>query len=330
MSAFRADTWIRPAVATLAGLAMLLAPVDAALEPGTVAAAPVPPGTLGSPRETSVVGARFDYVVAPGDSLTALGARFGVDPATIARGNGLSGSAWLRVGQRLAIDNRHVVPVGPRDGILINVPQRMLFRFAEGELREYFPVGLGRPSWQTPLGTFNVRERQQDKVWRVPESIQQEMHRLGTFIGCEVPPGPENPLGRHWLGLSIPSIGIHGTIAPASIYQFQTHGCIRLQPEAAAELYDRVQVGDRGEIVYRPVLLGRTLDGRIVLEVHPDVYQRSGDPLVAARALARADGLEAEIDWAAAEAVVQERAGIARDVRRVSDRLDAGSAVSPR
>ena len=52
-----------------------------------------------------------------------------------------------------------------------------------------------------------------------------------------MPPGPDNPLGKHWLGLSIHGYGIHGTIAPSSIYQFRTHGCIRLHPDDIAELF---------------------------------------------------------------------------------------------
>src|SRR5687767_12035200 len=62
------------------------------------------------PLSMSVVGGVHDYVVVPGDTLTRIGARLGVPPATIAAANRLPESAPLRPGQQLLIDNRHIVP----------------------------------------------------------------------------------------------------------------------------------------------------------------------------------------------------------------------------
>ena len=76
---------------------------------------------------------------------------------------------------------------------------------------------------------------QRHKEWIVPESIQEEMRREGKDVLTRVPPGPDNPLGRHWIGLSIGGIGIHGTIAPSSVYHFRSHGCIRLHPDDVEE-----------------------------------------------------------------------------------------------
>ena len=65
------------------------------------------------------------------------------------------------------------------------------------------------------------------------------MRREDKVVLTQVPPGPENPLGKHWVGLSIPGIGIHGTLAPASIYHFQSHGCIRLHPATTLPRFSR-------------------------------------------------------------------------------------------
>jgi L,D-transpeptidase catalytic domain len=59
------------------------------------------------------------------------------------------------------------------------------------------------------------------------------------------------------IGLSFPSYGIHGTNAPLSIYDFQSRGCIRMHPEDAGALFRQVKVGQRGEIIYEPVLLAQ-------------------------------------------------------------------------
>jgi L,D-transpeptidase ErfK/SrfK len=178
------------------------------------------------------------------------------------------------------------------EGILINVPQRLLFLFDQGRIAAWYPVGLGRPDWQTPLGSFHVLSKEHDPTWDVPVSIQREMKKKGARVRTRVPPGPENPLGRHWLGLSASGCGIHGTNAPTSIYRFGTHGCIRLHPEDVADLFGRVSIGIPVEIVYEPILLGRDERGTVFLEVHPDVYRREGDPLKKAGDLAREAGLE--------------------------------------
>src|SRR5688572_32042800 len=47
----------------------------------------------------------------------------------------------------------------------------------------------------------------------------------------KVPPGPDNPLGEYWMGLSATCCGIHSTNAPQSVYQFKTHGCVRMRSE---------------------------------------------------------------------------------------------------
>jgi L,D-transpeptidase ErfK/SrfK len=270
----------------------------------------------GAPRlAEQVAGGSFSYAVVPGDSLTGVSARFGVDLAPLARRNGLAPDAWLRAGQQLEVESLHVVPSGLDEGVLINVPQRMLFHFEAGRLEAMHPVGLGRASWPTPLGEFRVGRLETDKTWIVPRSIQEEMRRRGEPVRTSVPPGPDNPLGRHWIGLAGSSCGIHGTLAPESVYRFQSHGCIRLHPDDVAALFAQVQVGTRVRLEYVPVLLARTGDGRLWLEVHRDVYGRDGDPLMQVEALAALHGLGPNLDWARVREVVAEAEGLAREVR---------------
>ncbi len=279
--------------------------------------------TAWSEASRRVSGEPMVHVVEPGESLWSVGARHGASVRALARDNGLDTQAWLQIGQLLSIDPRHVVPGGVENGLLLNVPQRMLFHFAGGELLEAFPIAVGRPSWPTPVGEFHVVEREIDKTWRIPLSIQREACRLESEL-CrpgeppvtEVPPGPGNPLGRHWIGLSRRGYGIHGTIAPSSIFHFVTHGCIRMHPDDVAALYPSVQLGDEVRIVYDPILLAELPDGRIYLEAHPDAYRRAGDPLESARELADRSGLKNRIDWRLAEDVLEARDGVARDVSR--------------
>ena len=274
-----------------------------------------PAGEL-PPLARAVTGGDSEYAVRPGDSLIAIGARFGVAAKVLAQQNAIPFEAIIRPGQRLRIDNPHIVPAALDDGLLINIPQRMLFEFDAGKLVAAYPVGLGKPSWPTPQGEFEIVARVKNKTWKVPASIQEEMRNEGKAVLEEVPPGPDNPLGAHWLGLSMWGYGIHGTIAPASVFHFQSHGCIRLHPDDIAELFERVKVGSTGRLVYQPVLLAATGDGRILLEVHRDIYNQGSDPAQAVRDLAEAHGLSRDIDWSRADAAIAAQEGLAREVGR--------------
>lgn len=262
----------------------------------------------------AMVGSRFIYTVRPGDSLTLIGARYGIAPTVLARTNAIKYSELIYPGQILQIDNRHIVPEQLDNGILINLPQRMLYYFQSGYLLADFPVGLGRTDWPTPEGRFRITNLQENKTWHVPKSIQEEMQRESEVVRTEVPPGPDNPLGKYWIGLTLPGIGIHGTIAPASIYHFQSHGCIRLNPDDIEVLFQLVSRGLSGRIIYAPVLLARMEDGRFFLEVNPDIYNRERDPLVSVANAAQQHGWQDMLDWDKVQAVVRQHDGLVHEI----------------
>jgi L,D-transpeptidase ErfK/SrfK len=263
-----------------------------------------------------VTGGITTHVIATGETLTSLAARFGVDPSTIVFDNRLAAGRPLEPGRTLLIDNRHIVPATIVAGeIVVNVPQRMLF-YREDEGILAYPIAVGRATWQTPRGAFTVTWKTEDPAWHVPASIRAESARKGQELPLVVPPGPRNPLGRLWIGLSLAGIGLHGTPIPSSIYRAATHGCVRLQGDRIEDLYDRVDIGTRGRIVYEPVLLAAD-GGDVYLEVHPDVYrQATTSALQQVQELAARLALTHRIDWTLAAAEIERRAGIARRVSR--------------
>lgn len=259
----------------------------------------------------AIVGERFDYTVQSGDFLISLAARFGEPAQLIAQNNHLDYNKRLHPRQRLEIDNRHAVPETLNDGILINLPQRMLFFFKDNALVGAYPVGLGMPTWPTPEGQFSAVELRRHPAWVVPVSIQAEMRKKGEPVLTKVPPGPDNPLGAYWIGLSIPGYGIHGTNAPSSVYHFQSHGCIRLQPQNIAKLFPQLRTGDSGKIIYAPAMLALLGDGSIYAEVDRDIYSKGIDALALFKQLAETNQLSQRIDWAKMAQVVEQQTGIA-------------------
>ncbi len=75
------------------------------------------------------------------------------------------------------------------------------------------------------------------------------MNPTYSHNGKIVLPGPSNPVGTRWMGLSIPGYGIHGTNEPHSIGKAASHGCIRMARADLEEFYPLVQVGDTVELV---------------------------------------------------------------------------------
>jgi L,D-transpeptidase ErfK/SrfK len=266
------------------------------------------------------------YKVRPGDSLGLISSRFGTGLGRLETENALNPQKPLQQGRNLNIDNRHIVPAGIGEGVVINIPQRMLFLLRDGTLVRSYPVGLGQRTWPTPVGAFAVTEKENDPTWDVPISIQEEMRQQGKRVLTQVPPGPDNPLGKYFVRIA-PSFGIHGTIAPGSIYRFSTHGCIRLHPDDIADLFARVSVGTPVHIVYEPVLLASP-DGKIVyVEAYPDVYRRtsavsqgleSKDSLTRLQEATASAGLDAQINWDLVQEVLSRQEGVPENVSKVA------------
>ena len=267
-----------------------------------------------------ITGHRAIHVAVRGDTLTSVGARYAMTPRVLAAMNGLRADARLQIGQPLVVDSRHLVPAFAGERLLINVPQRMLFLVEESGAIAGFPIAVGRSGWPTFTGAFAVATLETNPVWDVPPSIQDELRRAGKPVLTRVLPGPTNPLGAYWIGLSRPGFGIHSTNAPSSIYGFVTHGCIRLHPDDAQYVFWRAGVGMTGRATYEPVLLARTPDGAILLEAHPDVYRRQPDALSEVRGRAFELEIAHEVNWQVVAAVLKSRDGVPADVTLRSSR----------
>jgi len=283
-----------------------------------------------APLSHRIVGGEFDFIVADGNSFRRIGSRFGVSPRILARDNGKQVTDSLHAGDVIHIDNRHIVPIERANLIEVNLPQRMLFHFEDWRVTGAYPVAIGQPSkqWRTPIGAFKVIQMREDPTWRVPASIQREEEAEGKVVEDEVEPGPDNPLGKYWIGLSMPIVGIHGTNHPITVYSYRTHGCVRLHPDDIEALFDAVELNDRGEIVYLPLMLARLDDGGIFLESQKDIYGKGTGGIAAVRALAEATGIGSLVDWPRAENVVRDEDGIARDVTLKSVRVGGTAADS--
>lgn len=260
----------------------------------------------------AIVGGRTIHEVRAGEDLGSIAARFGVARATLIEMNGLSAPYTLRARQQLTVDNTHIAVANPEADITINIAQRLLI-LLEGERVRAYPIAVGRSTWPTPVGAFTVLSKETDPTWDVPISIQREMAQQGKTVITRMEPSPLNPLGRHWIGLSLPGLGIHGTIQPSSVYSYASHGCMRMHPDDVADLFKRVDVGMTGVLFYQPVIIA-VIDGRLMIEAHPDVYRRMADATAQVREVIERSGFGGRTNWALVDEVLRQRRGRAIDV----------------
>ncbi|MEI6306190.1 MAG: L,D-transpeptidase family protein [Deltaproteobacteria bacterium] len=267
-----------------------------------------------------LVGDSSIYTVKSHDTLRLVAAKLGVSLQYLATINNLDLKTPLTVGQKLKFNNRKIIPQRMANGIVINIPDRTLYYFKEGKLSVSLPVALGVPKksvkydWKTPTGKFKITAKQKDPTWHVPPSIQSEMEEEGKEVVTIIPPGPQNPLGKYAIKTSIPGILIHSTTKPGSIYSFSSHGCIRVYPEHMEEFFKEIKLNTPGEIIYRPVKVAVTENGRVFMEVHQDIYGTGTVLDAAAKQMLEKQNLSGLVDWKKVESVIKLKSGIAEDI----------------
>ncbi|HSY01567.1 MAG TPA: L,D-transpeptidase [Acidobacteriaceae bacterium] len=125
--------------------------------------------------------------------------------------------------------------VEPTRTIVVSLEDRRLALLEDGQVKQVYTVAVGTDSTPSPTGTFTIVRRVANPTY--------------THDGQVIPPGPDNPVGTRWMGLSKPGYGIHGTNAPKSIGKAASHGCIRMARPDLENLYAQVRTGDTVQII---------------------------------------------------------------------------------
>jgi L,D-transpeptidase ErfK/SrfK len=291
------------------------------------------------PQSPYLVGGESIYTVERPETLRMVAAKLGVSVRQLVALNDLDPKKRLEPGQELRFNNLKIVPKKIANGLIINIPDRTLYFFRGGKLEKSIPVAVGKANkkkdeqtipWQTPTGRFKVTAKAKDPTWRVPPSIQAEMAEQNKKVVDVVPPGKGNPLGQYAIRTSLSGIMLHSTNLPASIYGFNSHGCIRLMPREMEAFFKEVRVNTPGEIIYRPVKLTVTDDRRVFLEVHPDIYEKVKDLDKESRRLISGSKADQLVDWAKVRSVIQRKTGVAEEVTGSRATVGARTMTNPR
>jgi L,D-transpeptidase ErfK/SrfK len=224
------------------------------------------------PAGNDVVGALTVIQARADDTLIEIARRHGLGYEDIVRANP-DVDTWLPgEGTDVVLPTRYVLPPGQRRGLILNLPEYRLYYFPEPKAGEAavvmtYPMSIGRMDWETPLGRTSVISKVTNPSWYPPASVRAEHEADGDPLPRIVPPGPDNPLGKHAMRLGLPGYLIHGTNRPAGVGMRVTHGCIRLFPEDIGFLFGKVGIDTPVRIINEPVKIGWDGD-ELVVEVH--------------------------------------------------------------
>jgi len=126
-------------------------------------------------------------------------------------------------------------PAAVKRVIVVSLEDRKLALVEDGQVKKVYTVAVGKPSTPSPEGTFTIERR----------VVNPTYHHNGRTVL----PGPGNPVGTRWMGLSKHGYGIHGTNEPNSIGKAASHGCIRMAKADLEQFYEMAAEGDTVELV---------------------------------------------------------------------------------
>ncbi len=163
----------------------------------------------------------ISYEIKPGDTLTRIAREYKTTPDLIKKSNNLTSDVIIP-GRKIKV---WTVPFS----ILVKKSQNILLLKSDEEIIKTYVVSTGKNN-STPTGNFKITSKLVNPTW--------------FKAGAVVPPGsPENILGTRWMGIDVPSYGLHGTTEPQDLGKQVTQGCVRLSNQDVEELYTIVPLG---------------------------------------------------------------------------------------
>jgi lipoprotein-anchoring transpeptidase ErfK/SrfK len=164
------------------------------------------------------------------------GVRLDVHRAAVTVATQLRGNMRRSIGIRAILTAAKVTPRSFSSIVVIRRSSNTLTLYRGTHEVRRFGVATGQSIYPTPLGRFQIVVKWRNPWWYPPASPWAQGLK-------PIPPGPGNPLGTRWMGLSAPGVGIHGTPDSASIGYSASHGCIRMLIPQAEWVFNHVEIG---------------------------------------------------------------------------------------
>lgn len=132
--------------------------------------------------------------------------------------------------------------------IQIDKSERVLYVLdASGRVVAGFPISIGNEKDDPlPIGMMAIKNEVKNPSFTYNPAILK--NALKTAQKVDIAPGPNNPVGSMWLGLSKPHWGIHGTPNPATVGHSETNGCVHMTNWDAERLSTLVKAGFKVDV----------------------------------------------------------------------------------
>src|SRR5690554_2955795 len=302
--------------AALLGLALVCATIACTtptLAAEDTASEELPRGHYQLPDTGNIIGAPYTVIVEEGDTLLDIGRRHNAGYEEMRMANpGVS--LWApHPGTKITIPAQHILPDAPREGIVINLSEMRLYYYSSPDIVETYPISVGRDGFSTPVGITRTTVKVKDPHWSPPRSMRAEAAARGEPPPSVVPPGPDNPLGRHAILLGLPSYLIHGTNRPDGVGMSVSRGCIRMFPEDIKSLYERVPSGTQVNIIDQPFKVSQPADGLLYAQSFPALEENQSVLDLLLNAMERVANNSSEelpsIDYALLQGIIMQPGG---------------------
>ncbi len=142
------------------------------------------------------------------------------------------------------------LPLPKIDRIEIILKETTLLTYKNGKVMSCFPCSIARDKNKRPSGHLAVKNVAPNPNYTFSPTLFVEASQAeGITKRIIIPPGPNNPVGTAWIGLTLPGYGIHGTPEPTDISRTGSSGCFRLANWNANKLIYMVSTGVPVEII---------------------------------------------------------------------------------
>jgi lipoprotein-anchoring transpeptidase ErfK/SrfK len=169
-----------------------------------------------------------------------LGEKFHCSPKLLTELN--PGKPFDKAGESIEVPN--VVAHSPAHAVRIAVSAsaRTVTAYGPGDkVIAVYPATIGGEHDPLPIGNWKIVSVDPNPWFNYdPVHFWNADPNEAT---AKLPPGPNNPAGKVWMGLSKPHYGIHGTPDPGRIRHGESAGCIRLTNWDAVDLSHMVRRG---------------------------------------------------------------------------------------
>lgn len=151
----------------------------------------------------------------------------------------------LAPGSRIRAPQMPPLTLRQADHLRISLGRRTLQAVdSEGRILFHCPVSIARQVNKRPSGELRVEVKVAHPNYTFnPAILSTTAAREDIREKFVIQPGPNNPVGTVWIGLNLPSYGIHGTPEPEKVGRTESSGCFRLANWNAETLLSIVDVG---------------------------------------------------------------------------------------